>query len=56
MISGGKLRLRMLTVPERGDIGGQGHRKAILPYRTTESAPFNLRLQYVTQIGTINDS
>jgi len=50
------MRLRVLAVPAGGDLGGQLIEKAILPYRTTESAPFHLLLQYVTHIDTMNYS
>ena len=44
----GILRLRMLAVPAGGDLGGQVMEKAILTYRSTESAPIHSRMQYVT--------
>jgi len=56
VITGRILRPKMLTAPVGGDLGGQVIEKAILPYRTTESAPFHSELQYVTHIGTLTDS
>ena len=56
MILGGILRPMMLAAPAGDDLGGQVIEKANLSYRATKSAPFYSILQYVTQLGTIDDS